>query len=158
MARARACTAAQTPANILIVLTLVMFRRWEVASRSALGNRRGEGEERTLRGTSGAMLACLGVPACVFKPAALLQRGHVRFLPRRPPILPTTATRAAHPNPPRTPPPLSQVPPHFRPPHFQRALIRLPCVIPCPAHCFWGKWDNQQVMFTRHLDYRPRRW
>ena len=71
---ARACTAAQTPANILIGLTLVMFRRWEVARASAFGTRRGE--ERSLRGTSGAMLACLGVRACVFRPAALLQRGH----------------------------------------------------------------------------------
>ena len=47
------------PANILIVLTLVMFRRWEVARTSALGIRRGE--VRILLGTSGAMLACLGV-------------------------------------------------------------------------------------------------
>ena len=70
------------PANILIVLTLVFFRRWEVASRSAFGTRRGD--KMILRGTSGAMLACLGVPACVFRPAALLQRGHVRAVRQGP--------------------------------------------------------------------------
>ena len=52
----------------------------------------------TLLGTSGAMLACLGVRACVFRPAALLQRGHARCLPRHPPrSFATTATRNAHP-------------------------------------------------------------
>ena len=45
------------PANILIVLTLMMFRRWEVAGTSALGFRRRE--ERISLGYSGLMLACL---------------------------------------------------------------------------------------------------
>ena len=53
-----------------------------MASRSAFGTRRGD--KMILRGTSGAMLACLGVPACVFRPAALLQRGHVRAVRQGP--------------------------------------------------------------------------
>ena len=91
---ARACTAAQTPANILIVDTRDV-QEMGGGSRSAFGKRRGE--ELNLLRTSGAMLACLGVRACVFAaawaralsaaPSAMVFRHHRH--PHRPPTQPT---------------------------------------------------------------------